>query len=64
MELLTINECGRRGPLKPWRLREMQKQGRLPGVFAASRYYVDYDALLRMLEAESARNAGGMSVEQ
>lgn len=64
MELITITEAGRRGPLKPWRLREMQKQGKLPGVRAASRFYVNYELLLQQLEAESARNAGGMRAEQ
>lgn len=63
MELITISEAGRRGPLTPWRLREMKRQGKLPGICAASRFYVDYESLLKQLETESAKN-GGMRAEQ
>ena len=58
MELITIKEAGKRGPLTEWRLREMRKDGELPGVACGNRFYVNYSKLIEKLESDSEKNAG------
>lgn len=53
MEILTINATSKKYGLPRWMLRTMQKENRLPGFYSASRFYVNCDMLMEMLEAES-----------
>lgn len=57
MNLKTFRQAAAMGILPEFRLRQMQKEGRCPGVFAGSRFYVDVDRLLAQLDAECAANA-------
>lgn len=57
MEYLTINQAGRRGPVPACRLRRMQKEGRCPGFFSGSRFYVNYTLLLEQIERECRASA-------
>lgn len=56
LEMLTIRQAGKRGPLAEHQLRLMQKQGKLPGVYAGNRYLVNYEMLLARLNQESCAN--------
>ena len=58
MDCCSICAAAKRGPLPEWELRKRQKEGRLPGFFSGTRFYVRYDILLEMIERESRRNAG------
>lgn len=49
----TIRQVARTGLLTEYRLRLLQKQGRLPGIYAGTRFLVNADALCRQLEQES-----------
>lgn len=51
MQLKTIRQTA--GILPEYRLRQMQKQGKLPGVFSGNRFLVDVEALQEMLRRES-----------
>lgn len=53
IRFMTIREAGKAGPLTSYRLRIMQKQGKLPGVYAGNRFLVNYNMLLDMLNSES-----------
>ncbi len=57
MNFKTIRQVAATGVLPEFRLRALQKAGKLPGFFAGSRYYVDIDALPGVL-AEMCRPAG------
>ena len=58
----TIRQVARSGLLAEYRLRLLQKQGRLPGIYAGNRFLVNVDALCRQLEQESlTTDAGGVS---
>lgn len=48
----SIRETTKRGPLSEYCLRLMQKQGKLPGVYSGKKFLVNYDRLLRDLDAE------------
>lgn len=50
----TIRQTARRGPLSEHSLRLLQKQGKLPGFFVGNHFRVNYGALLKILEVESA----------
>lgn len=54
----TIRQIAATGLLPEHRLRLMQKRGELPGIFAGSRFYVNEEALLRQLEAQSMQQEG------
>ena len=56
MEILTINQSAKRGPLPASRLRAMLREGRLPGFYSGSRFYVNYTMLVDQLDRESRRN--------
>ena len=58
VDFCTINEAARRGPIPAYRLRQLQKAGKLDGFFSGSRFYVDFDALQDRLKEESRRNGG------
>lgn len=53
---LTIRQTAARGPIPEGLLRQMEKQGRLPGVRSGNRFLVNYGMLLEQLEAESRRS--------
>lgn len=60
-EFLTIRQAAARGPLTEFRLRVLKAEGRLPGFYAGSRYYINYGKLLEMLDqmtTVAADNAG------
>ena len=59
MQFLTINETPKEIPITRSCLRAMQAQGRLPGFYAGSRFYVNVDMLREQLEAECRANAAG-----
>lgn len=63
MKFLTIKQEAELGIVPGFRLRQMLKQGRLPGYYAGSRYYVNHDMLVAQLEAECMRNAHSSSAE-
>lgn len=56
MELLTIRQTAKRGPLNECALRRMVAQGVVPGFRHGNRFLVNYALLLEQLERES-RNA-------
>ena len=51
VELLTIRQTAKRGPLTEHRLRLLQKQNRLPGFFAGNRFLVHFNKLIELLDA-------------
>ena len=53
MQFLTINSAARETGLPHSRLRVMQSQGRLPGFYAGSRYYVNMDQFRAQLDDAS-----------
>lgn len=55
MELLSLRESARRGPLTLYALRQLQEAGKLPGVLVGQRFRVDQEALLEMLAEQSAQ---------
>lgn len=61
MEIVTINQAGKRGPLPSSRLRAMLREGRLPGFYSGTRYYVNYTMLMEQLDRESRRNGGELA---
>ena len=56
MTLRTIRQTASTGFLSEYRLRQMKKQNKLPGVYSGNRFLIDIDMLSRMLEQESAKN--------
>ena len=50
-EMISMRQAGRRGPLSEFRLRILQKQGKLPGIFCGRKFLVNYDRLIAMLNA-------------
>ena len=57
-QYLTINQAAAAGPLAEFRIRQMVKQGNCPGFYAGSRFYVNYPALLEMLDAACKAGVG------
>ena len=56
MTLKTIRQTAKTGILPEYRLRQMQKQGRLPGIYAGNRYLVNVEALHDYLRSESEKS--------
>ena len=52
----TIRQTAALGILPEHRLRIMQKQGLLPGIFAGTRFLVNVDALVAHLDEESTKS--------
>lgn len=52
---LTIRQAAKEGPIPESLLRQMEKQGRLPGVRSGNRFLVNYGMLIEMLDAESRK---------
>lgn len=59
MEFLTIMQEAKRGLVPEYRLRQMLKQGKLPGYFAGTRFYIHHEMLVKQLDEECLRNMGG-----
>ncbi len=53
IDLLTIRQTAKRGPLSEHRLRLMEKQGQLPGIYSGNRFLVNYELLLEQLNRQS-----------
>ena len=53
MRFLTINQTAKEIGLPHTCLRAMQAQGKLPGFYAGSRWYVNVDMLREQLENDS-----------
>ena len=53
MQFLTINQTAKAIGLPHTCLRAMQAQGKLPGFYAGSRWYVNVDMLREQLEKDS-----------
>lgn len=49
----TIRQTARNTGLPEFMLRSRLKQGKLPGYYSYSRYYVNVPMLLEMIESES-----------
>ena len=54
-EFKTIRQTAALGLLPEHRLRIMQKQGLLPGIFSGSRFLINVTALVDMLNTESRK---------
>ena len=52
----TIRQTASDGILTEHRLRKMQREGRLPGIFVGNRFLVDQSALVEMLHVDASRN--------
>ena len=61
-KFMTIRQTAKTGILPENRLRQMQHQGKLPGIYNGNKFLVNADLLLQLLERESRVNAG-MEVE-
>lgn len=59
---MTIRQTAKTGILPENRLRQMQHQGKLPGIYSGNKFLVNAELLLQLLERESRVNAG-MEVE-
>lgn len=59
---LTIRQTAAKGPISECLLRQMEKQGRLPGVRSGNRFLVNYNLLLEQLETESRLNCRKASI--
>ena len=57
MKFKTIRQTAATGILPEHRLRIMQKNAELPGIYAGNRFLVNVDALREQLDAESRKNA-------
>ncbi len=57
---LTIRQTARMGVLTEHRLRLLVAQGKCPGVYSGTRFMVNVDQLIAMLEEQSRENAGGV----
>lgn len=54
INMLTIRQTAKRGPLSEHRLRLMEKQWQLPGIYSGNRFLVNYELLLEQLNRQSA----------
>lgn len=52
-KFLTIRETAATGVLSEHHLRLMQRRGKLPGIFAGTRFLVNYHLLLEQLDKAS-----------
>lgn len=56
-ELRTIKAAAKLGILPEHRMREMLKQGRLPGVYHGRKFLVNLPLLAAQIEQESLKNS-------
>lgn len=57
---LTIREVARTGILSEHHLRLMEKENKLPGIFAGNRFKVNYQLLVEQLDRESKQRVEGI----
>ena len=62
-QFLRIRELAKMGVLPEYRLRALQKEGRLPGMFSGGTYLVNVELLNEMLKVESLKNAPNLNLE-
>lgn len=55
---MSIREVAATGLISEFYLRRMVAQGKIPGVYSGKTFKINYPMLVRMLEEESAQNAG------
>ena len=48
--MLTIREAAKVGPLTEHALRILLRQGDLPGIYVGTKFLINHDALVRMLD--------------
>ena len=53
MELLTIRETAKRGPLTETTIRRRVKENSIPYIRTGNRAYINYPALLELIDRES-----------
>ncbi len=53
--LKTIREVAKLGVLSETHLRTMLKEGKLPGIYSGTRFYVNLEALMDFIQRESSR---------
>lgn len=63
MTLRTIRQTAATGILPEFRLRQMQKQGRLPGVYSGNRFLVNVDMLTELLQNETKQSIKQVGTE-
>lgn len=56
--LMTIRETAKAGILPENRLRQMQHQGKLPGIYSGTKFLVNAEMLIALVEQECRANAG------
>lgn len=56
--LMTIRETAKAGILPEHRIRQMQKQGKLPGIYSGNKFLVNAEMLVQLVEQECRQNAG------
>jgi len=61
--LLTIRQTAKAGILPENRLRQMQHQGKLPGIYSGNKFLVNAEMLVQMVEQECRANAGMEMIE-
>lgn len=64
MNLKTVRQTAALGVLPEFRLRQMQKEGRLPGFYSGTRFYINVDMLVEQLQTECAANAANAANAQ
>lgn len=52
-QYLTIHQTAKKGPCSEPQLRKMLKIGELPGFYSGTRFYVNYELLMELLDRES-----------
>lgn len=50
-QFLTIRETARRGPLTEYTLRLLEKQGKLPCIYAGKKCLINYDRFIEQLNS-------------
>ena len=53
----TIRQTAALGILPEYRLRQMVKQGKIPGIYSGTRFLINVTALIEQLNAESVGQA-------
>lgn len=61
-KFMTIREVAKTGLVSEYYLRNMEKQGCLPGIKSGNKKLVNYDLLIEFLDRQSAIE-GGMNRE-
>ena len=62
MDFCSIKQAAKRGPVPECRLRAWVKDGRVPGFYSGTWFYVDYEAFINQIKAD-CRGAGTVNKE-